>query len=173
MNNYYNILPIILIDVFIILLFEGIMFFLYLIIQQTNIVSNEITAFFESINKTKLSLTFQETRPLFDAINTQLNKIMPPLMQNEKIYIEKEYNNGLQIYIAIMIIIILIIIGYVYIVRTRLKKEINWTSISITVIITFVLIVVMELLYIKYVLFKKHFNNTQIQLDFLNALTKS
>ena len=52
MQNYYNILSVILIDIFIILLFEGLIFFLYLFKQEESLVSGQISDLLTSLDNT-------------------------------------------------------------------------------------------------------------------------
>ena len=170
MNNYYNILPIILIDIFIILVFEGLVFFLYLVNQQEKIISNQLGKFLALLNEKKANITDPTQKQLLDATTQQLNNYIPRSMIQEQLYNETTYKNGIIIYFATLFIISVSLLLYNYIVVYKLGKTINWISIFIIVFITFVLIIILELLYIKYVLFNKKFNDSQIELDFVNAL---
>ena len=170
MDNYYNILPIILIDIFIILVFEGLVFFLYLEKQQEKIISNQLGKFLALLNEKKTNITDPTQKQLLDATTQQLNNYIPRSMKQEQLYNDTTYKNGIIIYFATLFVISVSFLLYNYIVVYKLGKTINWISIFIIVFITFVLIIILELLYIKYVLFNKKFNDSQIQLDFINAL---
>jgi uncharacterized protein YacL len=172
MNNYYNILPTILIDILIILIFEGLLFFLYLEKQQENIISNQLNNFFEKINKNKQQTTDNTTpdTTIFSKVSIIIKPFIELAMANEKQYNEKQYKKGLLIYIFTLIGIIVSLIIYSYIVIKKFGKTIDWLIVVLTVIITIGLIIVLELLYVKYVLFKKKFNESQIKLDFINAI---
>lgn len=171
MDSYYNILPIILIDIFIILLFEGLMFFLYLIQKEENIINNQLNAFMALLNQKKLEHNDTATQIALQKGNEYISNTMEISMKNEESYIAEQYKYGIIIYSCIMVGIVLILIGYIYIVK-KYSKTLDWTKIFVIVFITFILIIIMELLYIKYVLFNKKFNNSQIQLDFVNAIDK-
>jgi hypothetical protein len=171
MDSYYNILPIILIDIFIILLFEGLMFFLYLIQKEENIINNQLNAFMALLNQKKLEHNDTATQIALQKGNEYISNTMEISMKNEESYIAEQYKYGIIIYSCVMVGIVLILIGYIYIVK-KYSKTLDWTKIFVIVFITFILIIIMELLYIKYVLFNKKFNNSQIQLDFVNAIDK-
>ena len=168
MHNYYNILPTILIDVFIILVFEGILFFLYLAQQQENIINNKLDDVMIQINESKkqLNTTYQS---LFSYISNIIQPNIENNMAQEQYYNEKNYKLGLIIYISILVFMIIGLLIYSYIVINILGKTIEWKTVFITVFITIVLIVILELLYVKYILFNKKFNESQIELDFINA----
>ena len=169
MHNYYNILPTILIDILIILIFEGLLFFLYLEKQQENIISNQLNNFFEKINQTKQQTT-DDTTTIFSTVSSIIKPFIELAMANEKAHNEKQYKKGLLIYIFTLIAIVVSLLIYSYIVIKTFGKTIDWLIVVLTVIITIGLIIVLELLYVKYVLFKKQFNESQIKLDFVNAI---
>jgi hypothetical protein len=170
MSGYYNILPTILIDIFIILLFEGLVFFLYLIKQEEQIISKELGKFLLIIRQKEENITDPLQKKLIETAREQINNYMPIVMKQDQKYIETLYKNGLIIYLFTLLAIIIILFIYSYIVKYKLNKTIDWGTIFIIVFITIILIIIMELLYIKYVLFNKKFNDSQIQLDFINAL---
>ncbi len=161
MHNYHNIIPVILIDVIIILLFEGLVFFLFLAKEQEKTVINEIGEAL-NINRPELVSEVEQT----------LDLIIQKTMNNEKEYINKEYINGLIFYIYIVIGILIVLCIYVYIVYKKLHKHIDWKFILCVVFVTFVLIMLLEGLFIKYVLFNKKFNGIHLKLDFVNAITQ-
>ncbi len=160
-HNYHNIIPVILIDVIIILLFEGIVFFLFLAKEQEKTVINEIG---EALNTNRKKST--------DNAELALDLLIQKSINNEEEYINKEYTKGVIFYTCIVIGILIILCIYVYVVYKKLHKHIDWKFISCVVFITFVLIMLLEGLFIKYVLFNKQFNGLHLKLDFINALTQ-
>jgi len=185
MHNFYNIIPIILIDIFIILVFEGLLFFLYLVKEQQHIISKQLHIVFKNINKQKQKYNILDTNTDTNTdtnINTNINTniftyvkkyIEPYIKQSmiiEKLNISQEYINGLIYYFIILVSIIIFLLVYVYIVYRKLHKSINWYIVLITVVITIGLIIYLEYLYVTYILFNKQFNDTQIKLDFINAI---
>lgn len=105
MDNYYNILPIILIDIFIILVFEGLVFFLYLVNQQEKIISNQLGKFLALLNEKKANITNPTQKQLLDATTQQLNNYIPRSIKQEQLYNETSYKNGIIIYFATLFII--------------------------------------------------------------------
>ena len=147
------------------------MFFLYLIQKEENIINNQLNAFMALLNQKKLEHNDTATQIALQKGNEYISNTMEISMKNEESYIAEQYKYGIIIYSCIMVGIVLILIGYIYIVK-KYSKTLDWTKIFVIVFITFILIIIMELLYIKYVLFNKKFNNSQIQLDFVNAIDK-
>ena len=174
MHNYYNILPIIVIDIFIILVFEGLLFFLYLLKEQERIISEQLTTVLNNINKKKQDNNLSHTNELFTYIKLQLESYIQSFMQlfmyNEEKYINKTYINGIIFFIIILVGLIITLLIYSYIVYNVLHKHIDWKIVLITVCITIGIIIYLEYLYIKRVLFKKKFNDSQITLDFINSI---
>jgi small-conductance mechanosensitive channel len=147
------------------------MFFLYLIQKEENIINNQLNAFMALLNQKKLEHNDTATQIALQKGNEYISNTMEISMKNEESYIAEQYKYGIIIYSCVMVGIVLILIGYIYIVK-KYSKTLDWTKIFVIVFITFILIIIMELLYIKYVLFNKKFNNSQIQLDFVNAIDK-
>ena len=170
MHNYYNIIPIIIIDIFIILVFEGLLFFLYLAKEQQHIISNQLHKVFENINEKKKQNNILDSNVVFTYIKKYIEPYMKQSMLIEQLNISQDYVNGLIYYFIILVSIIIFLLVYIYIVYRKLHKTINWSIVLITVGITIGLIIYLEYLYVMYVLFNKRFNDSQIKLDFINAI---
>ncbi len=170
MHNYYNILPTILIDVLIILIFEGLLFFLYLEKQQENIISNQLNEFMNKLYQNTSSSQDQSIKQLITIAEEIMKPHIKTSMENEEKHNTSQYKLGLIIYFCMLLAIIITLLIYSFIVIKKLGKIIDWKTVLITVGITIFLIIILELLYVKYVLFKKKFNESQIKLDFINAL---
>jgi hypothetical protein len=171
MHNYYNILPTIIIDVLIILVFEGVLFFLYLAKEQEKIVNNQIDKVIVELNKVKKEQNI-EYQNIFSYISKKLQPYIEKNMANEEKSINEDYKLGLIYYFATLVVLIIGLLVYSYIVIYKLGKTIEWKNVLITVTITIILIIILEVLYVKYVLFNKKFNESQIELDFINALAQ-
>lgn len=172
MHNYYNIIPAILIDVFIILIFEGLLFFLYLEKKEENIITSQLD------NNLQNAIRSIGNKQNIDTINTVLksmavNKVLNPLdiqKDAEKNYIEKTRTKGIIIFISVVFGVLLLLLLYKYIVVDVFNNTINWFKVGIIVSFTISLIIIMEILYIMYVLFNKKFNDSEIELYFLKAI---
>lgn len=185
MNNYFNIIPTILIFIFIILLLKGLGFFIYLIVLVEKLITtqlnNVVLKFKYELEQFKLRNSSYTTiiellldNQLFSEYITSsqqdLNTFLQNSMDNEKQHLNESENIGLIIFVSTLLGIIVFFIAYVYIVRFKLSKTIDWFNIIITVVVTFILIIIMGFLYIKYVLFNKIFNYSQFKIDFINAI---
>lgn len=166
MHNFYNILPTILIDILIILIFEGLLFFLYLEKMQENIINDQLNNFFKKLSDSKSS----SNDILYLFIENTLQPYIKNAIDQEYQYNTNQYKLGIIIYGISLVSIVILLLGYSYVVVNILHKTLDWKTILITVFITIFLIIVMETLYVKYVLFNKKFNESQIKLDFVNAV---
>ena len=169
MHNYYNVLPIILIDVLIILIFEGLLFFLYLEKKQEKIITNQLSDFFDKLNQSKAQHN-DDTEDIISMFGSIVKPFIEISMVNEKEFNESQYKKGLIIYSFTIVIVLVALLIYSYVVIIKYGKTIDWKIVLLTVFITIVLIIILELLYVKYVLFNKKFNESQIKLDFVNAI---
>lgn len=83
MYNYYNILPIILIHIFIIILFEGMLFFVYLMKKQEEIVSEQLDNYSKKliaiINGNLPDIKLIETKEFNDKIQSNNNNYLNTL----------------------------------------------------------------------------------------------
>ena len=125
MNNYYNILPIILIDIFIILVFEGLVFFLYLVKQQENIISSQLGNFLALLNEKKSNITDPTQKQLLNFTITKVNNFMPLAISKEQTYNDISYKNGIIIYLTTLFIISVSLLLYNYIVVYNYRKKLQ------------------------------------------------
>lgn len=181
MYNYYNIIPIILIHVFIIILFEGLLFYFYLLDTAEKTVSSQLSSYlstvFTNLNKYQTETPlFQQTinnklsGQIYSGINDKILEIINTSKDKEANYIDSRYSNGVKRFLIILGSILFLLGAYIFIVQYYYRKIIDWRTVFIVVGITIVLIVIMEVLYVFLILFNKHFNNSEIQLAFLEAL---
>jgi len=184
MYNYHNIIPIILIHVLIIILFEGIIFYLYLFKMEEKLITDKLI---KITNELKNNINIK-TNQLMEKLNPETINISPEIPSNANTLInnkkekllnamkkdeEVNFNNnkyGMKIFIGLIVSIILLLLIYIYLVYYVFKAHIDWFSVIIVVIVTIGLIVVMEYLYITKVLFNKKFNESHIQLAFIHGL---
>ena len=92
MVNYFNILPIILLDVFIILIFEGILFFTYLLKLQEDLVKKQLLTYIERI--TEFIIKNQNTIINIDQIKDNIYKIKDNLDNHSLKLISTDINNN-------------------------------------------------------------------------------
>jgi len=163
---YYNIIPIILIDIFLILFFEGLMYFVYALPLQQTSIGDELYSKAQPILK-----TFNEIKPSIYQIYdfNILNKIVKTNMRYEQDYLQS--NNTIAIVIFSFTLIFLFILFILYVVFMHKYKDISldWNFILFSVFITLFLIMILELIFVFVIMPKKQFNNDKINL----AITKT
>lgn len=181
MYNYYNIIPIILIHVFIIILFEGLLFYFYLLDAAEKTVSDQLSSYlsvvFTNLNKYQAELPlFQQTANnkitggIHSSISEKITSIIEESKDKEEKHIQNRYSNGIKRFLIILGSILFLLGAYVFMVQYTYKKTIDWQTVFIVVGITIILIVIMEVLYVMMILFNKKFNTSEIQLAFIDAL---
>lgn len=149
-HNCYNIIPIILIQLCIVLLFE---FFIYYFVINASL---------------NMHLTNWISRIIYYQHNNNINYIKS-YTDKEKNYVKKMNTTGIVIFTALIIGIIILFISYVYIVIYIMKIKMDWVSIISVSVGTFLLIAIMELVYI-FKIQSKSFDGYQIEINFLNKL---
>jgi hypothetical protein len=149
-HNCYNILPIILIQLCIVLLFEFLIYYFVINAKLYNHISFYISQNIPSQIK-------------------NYNQYLKTYTDNEQKHVNKMNTTGIVIFSALMCGITILFISYVYIVTYIMKIKLEWTSIISVSIGTFALIAIMELVYI-FEIDDTTFDACKIEIDFLNKL---
>ena len=149
-HNCYNIIPIILIQLCIVLLFEFLIYYFVINAKLYDHISHWISQ---------------------DIPNqiSNYSKYIQSNTNNEKNYVNNMNTTGIVIFSSLISGIVILFISYVYIVTYIMKIKLEWTSIISVSICTFLLICIMELLYI-FKINSTTFDGCKIQIDFLNKL---
>ena len=173
--NYYNIIPIILLNVLVILLFEGILFFIYLLDMQTSLINDIIKKKQNHLSNEKINNNADVNTNLYNMFidNNNLNNININLLTDgEKNNIKKQKAIGILLYITLLIGIVILLCVYVYIVNKKYNKNINWGLVIATVVITSILIIIIELFYVFFIMFNKKFDNTILENAVIDAINE-
>ena len=173
--NYYNIIPIILLNVLVILLFEGIFFFIYLLDIQTSLINDIIKKKQNNLSNEKINNNDDVDANLYNMFidNNNLNNININLLTDgEKNNIKKQKAIGILLYITLLTGIVILLCVYVYIVKKKYNKNINWGLVIATVVITSILIIIIELFYIFFIMFNKKFDNTILENAVIDAINE-
>ena len=173
--NYYNIIPIILLNVLVILLFEGILFFIYLLDTQTSLINDIIKKKQNNLSNEKINNNDDVDANLYNMFidNNNLNNININLLTDgEKNNIKRQKAIGILLYITLLIGIVILLCVYVYIVKKKYNKNINWGLVIATVVITSILIIIIELFYIFFIMFNKKFDNTILENAVIDAINE-
>jgi len=131
-TNYYNIIPILLIEIIIVYIFEYIIY-----IYSINPSALKITNRY-------LSNYTQQSFLLFNNDNTKIANST----SNENNYISKQKIYSILTLLFIILGVILLLLLYDYVIVNIIKKNIEWFLVSMTVIGITLLIIFIECIYI-------------------------
>jgi len=173
--NYYNIIPIILLNILVILLFEGILFFIYLLDTQTSLINNIIYEEKHNLLDKNIQKNPDVDANIYNMLidNNNLNNININLLtDSEKNNINKQKIIGILLYITLLVGIIILLYIYVYIVKKKYYKNINWGLVIVTVVITSILIIIIESVYVAFIMFNKKINKTILEHALIDAINE-
>ena len=173
--NYYNIIPIILLNVLVILLFEGILFFIYLLVTQTSLINYIIKKKQNNLSNKKINKNADVNTNLYNMFidNNNLNNININLLTDgEKNNIKRQKAIGILLYITLLIGIVILLCVYVYIVKKKYNKNIDWGLVIATVVITSILIIIIESFYVAFIMFNKKINKTILENALIDAINE-
>jgi len=162
--NYYNIIPIILIEVIIVAIFESLVFIFSINNYEKFGISGVTTYTIYEINDfVKVSSKFNENK--LD-VNYKFILNNPNNINSEKTYVSTQYTYFALVLSFTIIGLILFLILYRYIVVNIIKKNIEWLNVSIVVIGISILIIIMECIFI-FVLQRNNFHTRNEIFDIL------
>ena len=173
--NYYNIIPILLLNILVILLFEGILFFIYLLSTQTTLINDIIYEEKHNLLNKNIQKNPDVDANIYNGLidNNNLNNININLLTDgEKNNINKQKTIGILLYITLLVGIIILLYIYVYIVKKKYYKNINWGLVIVTVVITSILIIIIESFYVAFIMFNKKFNKTILENALIDAINE-
>ena len=173
--NYYNIIPILLLNILVILLFEGILFFIYLLSTQTTLINDIIYEEKHNLLDKNIQKNPDVDANIYNGLidNNNLNNININLLTDgEKNNINKQKTIGILLYITLLVGIIILLYIYVYIVKKKYYKNINWGLVIVTVVITSILIIIIESFYVAFIMFNKKFNKTILENALIDAINE-
>ena len=173
--NYYNIIPIILLNILVILLFEGILFFIYLLSTQTTLINDIIYKEKHNLLDKNIQKNPDVDANIYNMLidNNNLNNININLLTDgEKNNIKRQKAIGILLYITLLVGIIILLYIYVYIVKKKYYKNINWGLVIVTVIITSILIIIIESFYVAFIMFNKKINKTILENALIDAINE-
>jgi hypothetical protein len=165
--NYFNILPIVVIETIIIAIFEGIFLFVYISKTEEELLTKTLSEnlnFSEyivpSLQKYKIpELTFKQS----------LINLLSPFIAKEKSYIDSEYTKSLLILIFIILGLVMLVIVYSFIIK-KYNGHIDWFKVAIITIVTTILIASLEVLYVFLIIFKKKYNDLELKVKILKSI---
>lgn len=160
MHNYYNIIPSVLLDIFVIFLLEGIVFYKFLFPMEKELASKQINDFSQQL-KTYIN------KPIIQAnINNEIRNTIKQnitlITNNEKKYIDKSSQYFLLVFGFSCLGLLILVYIYYFICKYTLNVNINWKTIFISLFFIVICIIGFEIIYFIYILLNKKINNQKI-----------
>ena len=169
MHNYYNIIPSTLLDILIIFLLEGIVFYKFLFPMEKELAGNKLADFNAKLQKYITDATKQVNIP--NDIRATINQYIMLITKDEKEYIRESSKYFLIVFGLTCLGLFISVYIYYFICKYTLGISLDWTSIFISLFFIVLCIIGFELIYFIYILLNKKINNQKIIKYFVdNAL---
>jgi len=160
MHNYYNILPSVLLDILVIFLLEGTVFYKFLFPMEKQLVSNQLDDFTTQL-KTYINDSIVKAN-LNDETRTALKQGIMLITNDEKTYINESSKYFIIVFGLTCLGLFILVYIYYFICKYTLGVSIDWTSILISLFFIVICIIGFEIIYFIYVLLNKKINNNKI-----------
>ena len=167
MIPFQNIIPIILLNIFIIFFFEGILYFTYALDTQKQLLSTYLQNILNNI-KNFYNLNNNAILSKFGNNNNNISNIINSNSRNEKNNITSTFTIAVVIYTFTLVSILFILGIYLYLLHRFTNLIIDWKTIFIVLLIVNIFIILYELLYLFFILIKKQFNSNEITYELIN-----
>lgn len=169
MHNYYNIIPSTLLDILIIFLLEGIVFYKFLFPMEKELAGNQLEDFNKKLQKYITDAS--EKANLTDDIRATINQYIMLITKDEKEYIRESSKYFLIVFGLTCLGLFILVYIYYFICKYTLGISVDWTSIFISLFFIVVCIIGFQIIYFIYILLNKKINNQKIIKYFVdNAL---
>ena len=169
MHNYYNIIPSVLLDILVIFLLEGIVFYKFLFPMEKQLASNQLDNF-----NTKLKSYINDSiiqANLNDEIRTAIKQNIMLITNAEKTYISESSKYFIIVFGLTCLGLFISVYIYYFICKYTLGISIDWTSILICLFFIVVCIIGFEIIYFIYILLNKKINNQKIIKYFIDNVS--
>lgn len=169
MHNYYNIIPSVLLDILVIFLLEGLVFYKFLFPMEKELAGNQLEDFNKQLNAYINDSVVQAN--LNDDIRKKIREYISLITSAEKKYLSESSNYFKIIFGLTCLGLFLAVYIYYFICKYTLGVSVDWTSIFICLFFIVVGIIGFEIIYFIYILLNKKINNQKIIKHFIdNAL---
>ena len=150
MHNYYNIIPSVLLDILVIFLLEGIVFYKFLFPMEKKLVSNQLDDFTIQLQTYINDLTVHPN--LNDEIRTVIKQYIMLITNDEKTYISESSKYFIIVFGLTCLGLFILLYIYYFICKYTLGVAIDWTSILISLVFIVICIIGFEIIYFIYIL---------------------
>ena len=168
MHNYYNIIPSVLLDILVIFLLEGIVFYKFLFPMEKKLASNQLDDF-----NTKLITYINNSiiqNNLNNDIRTAIKQNIMLITNDEKTYINESSKYFIIVFGLTCLGLFILVYIYYFICKYTLGINIDWASILISLFFIVVCIIGFEIIYFIYILLNKKINNQKIIKYFIDNI---
>ncbi len=169
MHNYYNIIPSVLLDILVIFLLEGIVFYKFLFPMEKDLASNQLNDFNTQLKQSINDSIIQAN--LNDDIRTTIKQNIMLITNDEKKYISESSKYFIIVFGLTCLGLLISVYIYYFICKYTLGVNIDWTSILICLFFIVVCIIGFEIIYFIYILLNKKINNQKIIKYFIDNLS--
>ena len=169
MHNYYNIIPSVLLDILVIFLLEGIVFYKFLFPMEKDLASNQLNDFNTQLKQSINDSIIQAN--LNDDIRTTIKQNIMLITNDEKKYISESSKYFIIVFGLTCLGLLISVYIYYFICKYTLGINIDWTSILICLFFIVVCIIGFEIIYFIYILLNKKINNQKIIKYFIDNLS--
>lgn len=160
MHNYYNIIPSVLLDILVIFLLEGIVFYKFLFPMEKKLASNQLDDFNTQL-QTYINDSMVQAH-LNDEIRTVVKQNIMLITNDEKTYISESSKYFIIVFGLTCLGLFISVYIYYFICKYTLGVAIDWTSILISLFFIIVFIIGFEIIYFIYILLNKKINSQKI-----------
>lgn len=168
MHNYYNIIPSVLLDILVIFLLEGIVFYKFLFPLEKELASNQLDNFNKQLQTYISDSIVQEN--LNDNIRESIKKNIMLITNDEKKYINESSKYFIIVFGFTCLGLFISIYIYYFICKYTLGVSIDWYSILISLFFIVICIIGFEIMYFIYILLNKKINNQKIIKYFIDNI---
>jgi len=165
MHNYYNIIPSVLLDILIIFLLEGIVFYKFLFPMEKDLAQDQLEDFNKKIKK-YINDSPIRIADLDDKTKESIKKGIMYITKQEKQYLEESSIYFLIVF-GLTCLGLFILVYIYYIICNTSRITLDWTSIFISLFFIVICIIGFEIIYFIYILLNKKINNKKIMKYFI------
>lgn len=168
MHNYYNILPSVLLDILLIFLLEGIVFYKFLFPMEKDLANKQLDVFNKQL-QTYINESIVQAN-LNDDIRTAIKHDIMLITEQEKTYINESSKYFIIVFGLTCLGLFISVYIYYFICKYTLGVAIDWKSILISLLFIVIFIIGFEIIYFIYILLNKKINHEKIIKYFIDNL---
>jgi hypothetical protein len=187
MSNFFDILPSAFLYIFIIFLFEGVLFYIYLFPLEKDAVSKEFRNFgaktketIDTFNSLLIQLATENTTVADKVVDPKIirpnvDNVIAPIIKisknNEDAKISKDRTNSIIMFSFINFGFVIFLFLYYYIFKHIIQINVNWANIFKAQAFIVIFIIGFVIMYFFNILLNKKINDDKLKVYFINAIS--